>query len=63
MQAAERKRLWQKYGAVLNRVVPEIAAELGLSPKAAESVLTRARLAFRDAFTALAQSDPRWSSG
>jgi len=33
--------------------VKEIAARLGLTPKAAESLLTRARVAFRDGFTAL----------
>ena len=31
--------------------VAEIAARLGLAPKAVESLLTRARTAFRDAFT------------
>ena len=34
--------------------VREIAARLGASPKAAESLLTRARQAFRDGFTAVA---------
>jgi RNA polymerase sigma-70 factor (ECF subfamily) len=33
--------------------VKEIAARLGLTPKAAESLLTRARDAFRDGFTTL----------
>jgi RNA polymerase sigma-70 factor (ECF subfamily) len=33
--------------------VKEIAIRLGLSPKAAESVLTRARQAFRDGFAAV----------
>lgn len=33
--------------------VNEIAAELGKSPKATESVLTRARVAFKDAFNTL----------
>ncbi|MGH9312845.1 MAG: RNA polymerase sigma factor [Vicinamibacterales bacterium] len=33
--------------------VKEIAARLGLSPKAAESLLTRARTAFRDGFSTL----------
>ncbi|HVS03265.1 MAG TPA: sigma-70 family RNA polymerase sigma factor [Thermoanaerobaculia bacterium] len=33
--------------------VKEIAARLGLGPKAAESLLTRARQAFREAFTVL----------
>ncbi len=33
--------------------VKEIAERLGLGPKAAESLLTRARAAFRDAFSAL----------
>ncbi len=35
--------------------VKEIAARLGLSPKATESLLTRARQAFRDAFLSLAR--------
>jgi RNA polymerase sigma-70 factor, ECF subfamily len=34
--------------------VQEIGIRLGLGPKAAESLLTRARSAFRDAFRALA---------
>jgi RNA polymerase sigma-70 factor (ECF subfamily) len=38
--------------------VKEIASRLTLSPKAAESLLSRARGAFRDAFTALAQGPP-----
>lgn len=38
--------------------VAEIAERLGLGPKAAESLLTRARGAFRDAFTAVYG---RWS--
>jgi RNA polymerase sigma-70 factor (ECF subfamily) len=48
-----------RYGDVLEwkyideRPVTEIAARLGLSPKAAESMLTRARYAFREAFAAL----------
>lgn len=33
--------------------VAEIAGRLGLSPKAAESLLTRARTAFREGFVAL----------
>jgi DNA-directed RNA polymerase specialized sigma24 family protein len=33
--------------------VAEIAGRLGLGEKAAESLLTRARAAFRDAFTTL----------
>jgi RNA polymerase sigma-70 factor (ECF subfamily) len=36
--------------------VKEIASRLGLSPKAAESLLTRAREAFRDAFSTLTRS-------
>src|SRR5262245_5888268 len=36
--------------------VKQIAANLGTSPKAAESLLTRARLAFRDGFASLARS-------
>lgn len=35
--------------------VNEIAARLGLTPKAAESLLTRARAAFRDGFSTLMQ--------
>jgi RNA polymerase sigma-70 factor (ECF subfamily) len=38
---------------VLGLSVPEIAARLGTSVKAAESLLTRARDAFRDGFTAV----------
>ena len=34
--------------------VREIASRLGASPKAAESLLTRARQAFRDGFAAVA---------
>ena len=37
---------------VLGLSVDEIAARLGVSPKAAESLLTRARQAFREAYTA-----------
>jgi RNA polymerase sigma-70 factor (ECF subfamily) len=40
--------------------VKEIAARLGLSPKAAESLLTRARRAFRDGFSSLARSRAAW---
>jgi len=52
-------RLPRHYGDVLEwkyleaLSVNEIAARLGLSAKAAESLLTRARNAFRDAFTAV----------
>jgi len=42
--------------------VKEIAARLGLSPKAAESLLTRAREAFRDGFGALMRAGPLESS-
>jgi RNA polymerase sigma-70 factor (ECF subfamily) len=38
--------------------VKEIATRLELSPKAAESLLTRARVAFRDGFTALTRTLP-----
>jgi RNA polymerase sigma-70 factor (ECF subfamily) len=38
--------------------VQEIAARLGLGPKAAESLLTRARAAFRDAFGTMTWSMP-----
>jgi DNA-directed RNA polymerase specialized sigma24 family protein len=38
--------------------VIEIAERLGTSPKAAESLLTRARAAFRDAFAAIAEAAP-----
>ena len=47
--------LEMKYARDLS--VKEIAAHLGLSPKAAESMLTRARQAFRDGFTALTGID------
>lgn len=51
-----------RYGDVLewkyieDHSVNDIAARLGLSPKAAESMLTRARLAFKEAFSALSIS-------
>ena len=51
-------RLPSRYGDALEwkyidgLSVIEIAERLGIAPKAAESVLTRARNAFRDAFTA-----------
>jgi RNA polymerase sigma-70 factor (ECF subfamily) len=38
--------------------VKEIAVQLGTTPKAAESLLTRARRAFRDGFTGLAAVGP-----
>ena len=40
--------------------VQEIGVRLGVGPKAAESLLTRARRAFRDGFTAMA---PAWPGG
>lgn len=40
--------------------VKEIAARLRLAPKAAESLLTRARQAFRDGFSSATRS-PRWT--
>ena len=40
--------------------VDEIATKLRIGPKAAESLLTRARLAFRDAFTGLHQDIEVW---
>jgi RNA polymerase sigma-70 factor (ECF subfamily) len=43
--------------------VVEIAARLGVSPKAAESLLTRARDAFREAFSAAVRSDDRFERG
>src|SRR5262245_13436388 len=43
--------------------VQEIAARLGLRLKAAESLLTRARRAFRDAFHAIAPAWPLESDG
>lgn len=52
-------RLPSRYGNALEwkyldeTPVKEIAERLGLSPKAAESLLTRARVAFREAFSAL----------
>ncbi len=42
--------------------VKEIAARLGLSPKAAESTLTRAREAFRDGFSTLMRNRFPWGS-
>jgi len=57
-------RLPAHYGNALelkyieDRSVREIAERLGLSPKAAESLLTRAREAFRDGFAELM----RWES-
>jgi len=39
--------------------IAEIAARIGRSPKAAESLLTRARDAFRETFTVLAGTDAR----
>ncbi len=42
--------------------VKEIGDRIGKSPKATESILTRARLAFRDAFTALVDDEQRLSS-
>lgn len=55
-------RLPSRYGRVLewkyidDRSVRDIAARLDLSEKAAESLLTRARQAFRDAFDSLVDS-------
>jgi RNA polymerase sigma-70 factor (ECF subfamily) len=55
-------RLPRRYGDALEwkyaegLSVKDIAARLGLSPKAAESLLTRARQAFRDGFTTLTRS-------
>jgi DNA-directed RNA polymerase specialized sigma24 family protein len=43
-----------KYGEGLS--VKEIATRLGVGPKAAESLLTRARQAFRDAFATVGPS-------
>ena len=48
--------------------VREVAELLGVSPKAAESVLTRARAAFRDGFSTLAGGispalEERWGNG
>jgi RNA polymerase sigma-70 factor (ECF subfamily) len=56
-------RLPAKYGHALEwkyvegLSVREIAARLELSPKAAESLLTRAREAFRDGFAALTRTE------
>lgn len=53
----------RRYGQVLEwkyiegRSVKEIAASLHVGPKAAESILTRARNAFRDGFAALGLGD------
>jgi len=60
-------RLPEHYGEVLewkyieDLPVKEIAARLGISPKAAESTLTRARAFFRSSFAEA--SDPRESQG
>jgi len=57
-------RLPRRYGDALEwkyaegLPVREIAQRLGLSPKAAESLLTRARAAFRDGFTTLTRARP-----
>lgn len=57
-------RLPARYGDALEwkyidgLTVLEISERLGVAPKAAESLLTRARVAFRDAFTAI---HGRWS--
>lgn len=40
--------------------VKEIADRLGLAPKAAESLLTRARLAFKESFAGLGDSEIPW---
>ena len=42
--------------------VKEIAERLGLSAKAAESLLTRARQAFRDGFASVARQDAEWAT-
>ena len=41
--------------------VEEIAGRLAVGPKAAESLLTRARAAFRDAFTTLTEAGIAWT--
>ncbi|MEM7051650.1 MAG: sigma-70 family RNA polymerase sigma factor [Acidobacteriota bacterium] len=57
-------RLPRRYGQVLtwkymqDRSVREIAARLGVGPKAAESLLTRARRAFRDSLNAARDLGP-----
>jgi RNA polymerase sigma-70 factor (ECF subfamily) len=59
-------RLPRRYAAALEwkyidgESVHEIASRLGLSGKAAESLLTRARQAFRDAFRSLGDSPATW---
>ncbi len=59
-------RLPARYAAALEwkyidgESVHEIAARLGLSGKAAESLLTRARQAFRDGFSSLAEPERAW---
>jgi len=42
--------------------VQEISVRLGLTPKAAESILTRARVAFREAFSTLSGERVSWKS-
>lgn len=65
-------RLPDRYGDALEwkyiqgRTVAEIAERLGVGPKAAESLLTRARAAFRDAFGSLEGPDlggAGWTAG
>lgn len=51
--------LQMKYMTQLS--VREIAMQLDLSPKAAESLLTRARDAFREGFIAVAGKGPSWT--
>jgi RNA polymerase sigma-70 factor (ECF subfamily) len=53
----------RRYGDVLEwkyiqgLSVKEIAARLDVAPKAAESMLNRARIAFRDGFASIASAD------
>jgi RNA polymerase sigma-70 factor (ECF subfamily) len=64
MVNATMAQLPPHYGAaleakyVLGQSVHQIAASLGTSSKAAESILTRARAAFRETFLALARNMP-----
>lgn len=50
------KQRWTSYQTAMDELpVQEIAARLDLGHKAAESLLTRARTAFRDAIMAMAE--------
>lgn len=62
-------RLPARYGRALEwkyvhgLSVKEIGARLELSPKAAESLLTRSRIAFREGFQAISSAHGEWAFG